>query len=853
MIPRRLKLTGFLSYQQPVELDFSQFDLACISGSNGAGKSSLLDAITWALFGIARQRDDALINSHSPAAEVVLDFEYEGSLYRIQRTKPRDKTTLLEFFIQDDGKRWKPLTEARLRDTEERIRRTLKLDYETFINASFFLQGRADLFAQQRPADRKRILSNILGLEVWEEYREQAAERRKRLEQDVTNLDALLAEIQTELSQEEPRRERLQALEEQLQQQTSRRMDKEKLLEQARRLSATVHEQRRLVDLLATQANAATLRLEQRQGQLAQYQQERDQYLQQMAQAEEVQAAFKRWQADKKELERWDTLASSFAKVSARRAGPLSTLRVEQVRLEEQRKALLNQQHIVQKQTIVLGELDETLAAQQREVSELQARLDERPALEEERTALLEKRTALKTENERLKNDMTALKERIEQLEGASGVNCPLCGQSLGPQERADLLEELQNQGKEMGDRFRANLEQMRLWDGRAVELEKELFGLEGFSTRLNASHKQVAALENQVGSQRQALQEWQTSGEPQLAELDRRLAINDFANEARVELEVVDAELRKLGYDPDAHEGARQLELNGRAAQEQVHALENARAALAPLEKVLAEQKIQLAAEEKDVAQQVEAHQTALTKYSADAAGLPDADVLESELLFEREQENRLHSEVGGAKQRVEVLKDQKARAKALKTQRGEMTAQIARLKALERAFGKDGVPALLIEQALPEIEDQANEILNRLTEGDMSVRFSTQKDYRDKNRDDKKETLEILISDGAGTREYEMFSGGEGFRINFAIRLALSRVLAQRAGARLQTLVIDEGFGSQDAEGRSRLIEAINLVRPDFACVLVITHLEELKDAFPVRIEVEKTLTGSTLRVVV
>jgi exonuclease SbcC len=75
---------------------------------------------------------------------------------------------------------------------------------------------------------------------------------------------------------------------------------------------------------------------------------------------------------------------------------------------------------------------------------------------------------------------------------------------------------------------------------------------------------------------------------------------------------------------------------------------------------------------------------------------------------------------------------------------------------------------------------------------------------------------------------------------------------VLAQRAGARLQTLVIDEGFGSQDTEGRQRLIEAINLVREDFAKILVITHIDELKDAFPARIEIEKTDQGSTLRVV-
>ncbi|HRQ25293.1 MAG TPA: SbcC/MukB-like Walker B domain-containing protein, partial [Anaerolineales bacterium] len=171
---------------------------------------------------------------------------------------------------------------------------------------------------------------------------------------------------------------------------------------------------------------------------------------------------------------------------------------------------------------------------------------------------------------------------------------------------------------------------------------------------------------------------------------------------------------------------------------------------------------------------------------------------------------------------------------------------------KSLERAFGKDGVPALLIEQALPQIEQKANDLLDRLSDGQMSIRFVTQAEYKDKKRDDLKETLDIQISDSSGMRDYEMYSGGEAFRVNFAIRLALSEILAQRKGARLQTLVIDEGFGSQDAQGRQRLIEAINAVKNDFEKIFIITHLDELKDAFPNRIEIEKTERGSSVRVV-
>ena len=166
------------------------------------------------------------------------------------------------------------------------------------------------------------------------------------------------------------------------------------------------------------------------------------------------------------------------------------------------------------------------------------------------------------------------------------------------------------------------------------------------------------------------------------------------------------------------------------------------------------------------------------------------------------------------------------------------------------ETAFGKDGVPALLIEQALPQIEARANDILERISGGELSIRFQTQREL--KTRENLRETLDIQIQDRAGIRDYEMYSGGEAFRVNFAIRLALSEVLSQRAGARLQTLVIDEGFGSQDEIGRQRLIEAINLVKPDFAKILVITHIDSLKDAFPTRLEVEKTARGSVVRIV-
>ncbi|HWP34459.1 MAG TPA: SbcC/MukB-like Walker B domain-containing protein, partial [Thermodesulfobacteriota bacterium] len=167
-----------------------------------------------------------------------------------------------------------------------------------------------------------------------------------------------------------------------------------------------------------------------------------------------------------------------------------------------------------------------------------------------------------------------------------------------------------------------------------------------------------------------------------------------------------------------------------------------------------------------------------------------------------------------------------------------------------LIRIFGKNGVQAVIIENALPELEEEANRLLGRLTDYTMRLTLETQ---RDKKSGGVAETLEIKIADELGTRPYECFSGGEAFRVNFALRIALSRLLARRAGAKLQMLVIDEGFGTQDGRGLAKLVEAIRAVEDDFAKILVVTHLEELKGVFPARIEIEKDpVAGSTYRVV-
>lgn len=128
------------------------------------------------------------------------------------------------------------------------------------------------------------------------------------------------------------------------------------------------------------------------------------------------------------------------------------------------------------------------------------------------------------------------------------------------------------------------------------------------------------------------------------------------------------------------------------------------------------------------------------------------------------------------------------------------------------------------------------------------MNLRLKTQEE---KVTGGMKDVLDIEIADELGERSYELYSGGETFRINFALRIALSQLLARRAGANLRTLFIDEGFGTQDENGRSKLVEAITAIQDDFAMVLVITHIDELRDSFPIHIMVEKAGNGSRVMI--
>jgi exonuclease SbcC len=862
MIPIRLRISGFLSYRDPIDIDFTTFDLACISGQNGAGKSSLLDAITWALFGQARKRDDSLVNLQSKAAEVTFIFEYENNVYRVQRALPRGKATIMEFQIRDPqpatGAKlstqivWKPLTERTLRETQARIEQTLRLDYETFINAAFFLQGKADQFTQLTASKRKDVLGTILGLELWETYKTRSSDKRKLLEDEARGIDGRIAEIDAELAEEEPRKERLKVLEGELKLLTSARKTQQAALENIKKTGAALEQQRKLVESMATALERLLTRLTVLQNRLTEREKVRASYSDLVQRTQEIEAAFHTWQKTRADLEKWEKVASSFREHEKDRSPLLEQIAAEKARLvEEQRSLSIEQESIKDHQSEIIN-LNSEIDKLQKLLTEAENKVAERNELELERNAARVKQAEIKTENESLKIEMDELKGRIETLDSAEGATCPLCGQPLSKQHRKITLKQLQAEGKEKGDRFRANRTLTEELVGKIKDFDSKINKLSSAENERLAHSNSTAQITERIKSLESLSKDWEINGRKRLKELEKVLDSGKYAVDAQRQLAKLDKELAKLGYDAAAHDAAREMELEQRVSDEEYRKLESTRAALAPLDSEIHTVKSEIEEQESEIEKQETEYKTAKTDLELAVLQAPDLEEAERTLFEMQERENSLLQEVGAARQKVSVLEGLLNRKTEFKSAHEELSVQIVQYKTLERAFGKDGVPALLIEQVLPEIESKANELLDRLSDGQMSVRFVTQAEFKDKKREDLKETLDIQISDSAGVRDYEMYSGGEAFRVNFAIRLALSEVLAQRKGARLQTLVIDEGFGSQDIQGRQRLIEAINLVKSDFAKILVITHLDELKDAFPNRIEVEKTDTGSKVRVV-
>ena len=415
----------------------------------------------------------------------------------------------------------------------------------------------------------------------------------------------------------------------------------------------------------------------------------------------------------------------------------------------------------------------------------------------------------------------------------------------MDAQHKERMRGELTTQGARLRDEFRAHETLYHELDTRVHADEARLATLVQALAKREPTLRRLAQAESALNQAEDAQHQLATL-QRELGERKKLLSDNTFAPQARQQLATVEERLRKLGYDEARHRSLRARAAELAAVDRERELLEQARLATEHLEAQVAE----LSASLKRIEEEAGADRQRHDGLCAEVAGLPgergklaafDAQVVEA-----KRQRDASRDQCVFAQTRLDNCAFLERKQKESLTRQDALRREQSIFGDLAYSFGRRGVQAMIIETAIPEIEEEANRILGRMTDGRMNVKFETQRDTR--SGMGTIETLDIKIADELGTRGYEMFSGGEGFRVNFAIRIALSRLLAHRAGTRLQTLVIDEGFGSQDQDGRDRIVEAIQAIQAEFEKILIITHLEDLRDRFPVRIEVSKTAQGST-----
>ena len=851
MIPVRLVLKDFLSYGDPQPIDFTGFDVACLTGDNGVGKSAFLDAISWALFGAARgcengQNQDRLIRDGADETLVDFTFSLGDATYRIVRKRSKTKGDVR--FMIADGDDWTNIAGETMRDTEARISSTLRMDYDTFTASAFFVQGHAeDFLARMKAEQRKEVFASLLDLGVYEKLEEAARARGRDAEK--ARVDAA---------------ERIERLTSMSEDASLVRSELEVVGVRARDLATRAGEAE--TELARVRDDAASL---------AAVQAEADGEAKLIANLEgSARRAAETIATKRRELSTLDELLSRTDEV---REAHQELVRVreqdETLRASEREAAKLREREAELRTAIKAAgdEIHRRINDNTREVASLntersqleratrdlakaEAGLDDVRDVPKALEAARGEADSFKADEARITETIRNLDVRVEELEEHLKVlargegKCPVCGTALDAEHRkqaatllrADLREHTKGRTTHM-----ASLDVARKEGKRALEDVARLM-------KANQERERLSATVETLRARLERLPIVVADADRLQAAIDadaKRVADGIVAPELEAELTKISKE-RVATYDADVHESVARRIAELRGVEELwvriTHGSEQ-RAVLV--------REIDVAeAHATDVAAQIAEHNVRLESLGALLTELPAANerLRRADDALRAVQADAQQTAIEAARLEERLAVAERVAGELNEARETELAAatEARRYGRLVQAFGRNGIPALIMDNVLPDLTEEANDLLGELSNYEMYVQFDLKRPTKaGKERD----TFDVRIHQAGGQpRDFAMFSGGEAFRIAFAVRLAMSKLLVRRSGAQLETLVIDEGFGTQDPEGRERLIAAIKLAQREFRKVLVITHLDDLKDAFGTQIRVTKDeRRGSVLEI--
>jgi DNA repair protein SbcC/Rad50 len=901
VVPLTLRLRNFLSYGSEEQvITFGTFPLICLSGKNGHGKSALLDAMTWAIWGQARKvsgtskPDEHLLHLGKTTMTVVFDFEFNTQQYRVRRdfshVQGKSYSNLHFGIIDSIKKSVTSLTETTLRKTQARIEQTIGLDYETFINTAFLRQAQANEFSKKSPKDRKEILGSILSLGHYDILRKNAADKSKDALVQISALKHLQERIEQQLSVSSELTAKTALCEEQL-----------------RAIETRSNQLQQALKDLNLQQDALTL--VQKKYDLGLYQStvlKKEEH----ALQEELRTVFSEWRIINKlqrtvpkfvdlhqKKQELITLINQFQQILQKNLEKREKmlklkeeLQIIKIEFQENEEKKLSLQKSVidtctaeatsctQQITQIYEQLkkhEEQLITVQKEIAVTVKTVEEltkKKTFSEKDEQQFEKRKQMYhtwiAQTKQISYEQSQLKHKQELAHDQENPSCPLCEQNLSAsrkrflhakftklehfylyryQKLTSILSRLkavlieQNHQKEANKKIDEELQRLTVMVREQNKTEIELTQL------ISETKKGVTTLQLNHQQLTKKIAEENTKYAEQKKHAQQALEKDSLYESKVKELAVCESSL--MVYTAEDHHRA-QRALESLQQQEQELAALNQKTALQQQRKDSIHKFCRMLKTIKknifNLDRELQTYQNDLIQLSALAEQQEVITTEQKNIVIHKEA---LLQEHGRYKQQQLYLAKQEEEYKTQNKKISLLTKEAEDFNYIAAAFGKDGIQALLIEEAIPEIENEANLLLSKLTDNQASIMIES---LRDLKKGGSKETLDITISDPAGIRPYELYSGGEAFRIDFALRIAISKLLARRAGTSLQTLIIDEGFGSQDDEGLSRIMDAIYKIQDDFKKVIIVSHLPSMKDQFPVHFFVEKKTHGSTVTVI-
>ncbi|MCX6003682.1 MAG: SMC family ATPase [Chloroflexi bacterium] len=847
-------MRNFMPYRDNVPtLDFTGVHTVSICGNNGNGKSAIIDAMTWALWGETRaKRDDDLIHQNQNEMEVEFEFAVGGQNYRIIRKHARPKRrgtsgqSSLNFQIAN-GDGFRAIDGDTMSQTQQKIIGVLHMDYNTFTNSAYLRQGHADEFTTASPAKRKQVLANILGLAYYDEFETRAKDLARQREMLKEQLTSAIAGIDTELAQKPASEAELQKAQKELAQVEEAIKRKDSILNTLRKQKELLEGKRAQLSQLERNITERTKTLTQWQEQIEQLRSRILEHGALITKRSEIEEGYTKFVEVKNLNDALNKNLMLVSKLNQRQHELEMFIEREGQTLTKEHAVAQNRAREFKKVISELPRLKEELQQTQYQLQHLAA---EEEILHNKRGASQEIQTqigSIESDRVRLEKEISEIEEKLSLLLAQPGTaKCPVCETELGVNGLKHIEKHYNAEKQGKSDLAKSNLAIIARKKAELKTMEEEMSQIDkNLADERAQVQSQAGALEREITSAGQTgnqLKEEMTG----VKQIEERLARKDFALTQQETLKQIEAELAGINYDPQKHEQIRQQFESLQKYEIPKHRLEEA-------DKLLNQEREDITKSENTASELqagLETDKQKRQELMEEVTILPqvtnDLTEMESESRQLVDQQKQTQEDIGSIKGKLEYFARREVERSEEENQSNMSAKEGAIYRELSEAFGKKGIQALLIETAVPEIEIEANRLLARMTDNRMHIKIETQ---RETQKGDVVETLEIKISDEVGTRNYEMFSGGESFRINFAIRIAFSRLLARRAGAPLPTLIIDEGFGTQDTVGIEKLREAINSIQDDFEKILVITHVEELRDAFPARIDVVKTADGSTI----